>query len=101
MLLVGIAGGTGSGKTTLVRQIVQQLPPGQVVVIPQDAYYKDNSHIPFEKRKIVSSDHTQDGFHQEVRLFGMEPVSGIRDNLGLGIREYLPDQRLVSICYVF
>jgi uridine kinase len=57
MLLVGIGGGTGSGKTTLVRQIVQQLPPRQAVVIPQDAYYKDNSHIPFEKRRDINFDH--------------------------------------------
>jgi len=51
MIIVGIAGGTGSGKTTLVRQIAGQFLPGQVVGMPQDAYYKDNSHIAFEKRK--------------------------------------------------
>jgi len=57
MFIVGIAGGTGSGKTTLVRHIAENLPAGKVVVIPQDAYYKDNSHIPVEKRRDINFDH--------------------------------------------
>ena len=57
MFIVGVAGGTGSGKTTLVRHIAENLPAGKVVVIPQDAYYKDNSHIPFEKRRDINFDH--------------------------------------------
>ena len=42
MLIVGIAGGTGSGKTTVVRKLMEMLPPGEVVILPQDSYYKDN-----------------------------------------------------------
>jgi len=57
MIIVGIAGGTGSGKTTLVRHIAGQLPAGKVVVIQQDAYYKDNSHIPFKERRDINFDH--------------------------------------------
>ncbi len=41
MLIVGIAGGTGSGKTTVVRKLMQVFPGDQVIVMPQDAYYKD------------------------------------------------------------
>ncbi len=57
MVLVGIAGGTGSGKTTLVSRIIQQMPRGRVIRIPQDAYYKDNSHVPAEKRPDINFDH--------------------------------------------
>ena len=57
MLIVGIAGGTGSGKTTVVKRIVECLPQGEVVVIPQDSYYKDSSHLPLEKRQEINFDH--------------------------------------------
>ena len=57
MLIVGIAGGTGSGKTTVVRKIVKRLPEGEVVVIPQDAYYKDNSDVGLEQRQEINFDH--------------------------------------------
>ena len=45
MLIIGIAGGTGSGKTTVVNKIINSLPAGEVAVMPQDSYYKDSSHI--------------------------------------------------------
>jgi len=57
MLIVGIAGGTGSGKTTVVRKVVEGFPNKEVVVIPQDAYYKDNGHIPLEERQKINFDH--------------------------------------------
>jgi len=57
MLIVGIAGGTGSGKTTVVSKLVKEFPNGEVVVIPQDAYYRDNSHIPLEDRQKINFDH--------------------------------------------
>ena len=57
MLIVGIAGGTGSGKTTVVRKIIKRLPPGEVAVLPQDAYYRDNSHLPLEERQEINFDH--------------------------------------------
>ncbi|MDT3365868.1 MAG: uridine kinase [Bacteroidota bacterium] len=56
MLVIGIAGGSGSGKTTVVRAITQQLN-GRVVVIPQDSYYKDSSHLPMEERQKINFDH--------------------------------------------
>lgn len=56
MLVIGIAGGTGSGKTTVVRKIIESLPPGEVSVIPQDCYYKDNAHIPLEERLKLNYD---------------------------------------------
>lgn len=57
MLVIGIAGGTGSGKTTVVKRILDSLPVGEVVVIPQDSYYRDNSHLPLEERLEMNFDH--------------------------------------------
>ncbi len=57
MLIVGIAGGTGSGKTTVVRKISDAFPNGEVLVIPQDSYYKDNRGISLEARQQINFDH--------------------------------------------
>ena len=57
MIIIGIAGGTGSGKTTVVRKRVDSLPKGEVVVLPQDSYYKDSSHVPVEERQNINFDH--------------------------------------------
>ncbi|MGZ2370223.1 uridine kinase [Ancylomarina sp. YFZ004] len=57
MLIIGIAGGTGSGKTTVVRKIIERLPKGEVAVLPQDSYYRDSSHLPLEKRQEINFDH--------------------------------------------
>lgn len=56
MLIIGIAGGSGSGKTTVVKSITKRLKE-QVVVIPQDSYYKDSSHLPLEERQQINFDH--------------------------------------------
>ncbi len=56
MLVIGIAGGTGSGKTTVVRKIIESLPKDEVAVMPQDSYYKDNAHIPLEVRLKMNYD---------------------------------------------
>ena len=57
MLIIGIGGGTGSGKTTVVDQIVSDFPEGQVTVISQDSYYKDLSHLSMADRTRVNFDH--------------------------------------------
>lgn len=57
MLIIGIAGGTGSGKTTVVKKIKESFKESEVVVIPQDSYYKDNSDIPLEERQKLNFDH--------------------------------------------
>jgi len=56
MLVIGIAGGTGSGKTTVVNKIIQSLPSGEVAVLPQDSYYRDSSHIPVGERSKINFD---------------------------------------------
>ena len=57
MLIIGIAGGTGSGETTVVKKIIESLPVGEVVLLPQDSYYKDSSHVPVEERQSINFDH--------------------------------------------
>ena len=57
MLIIGIGGGTGSGKTTIVNQIIKELPKGRVTVISQDSYYKDLSHLTTKERTKVNFDH--------------------------------------------
>lgn len=56
-LIIGIAGGTGSGKTTIANRIYESLKGVNVVVIQQDAYYKDLSHLSLEERKKINFDH--------------------------------------------
>jgi uridine kinase len=57
MLIIGIAGGSGSGKSTVVKQVIKHLPKDEVTVIPQDAYYKDNGHKSAEERARINFDH--------------------------------------------
>uniref|UniRef100_UPI00404A0CC6 uridine kinase n=1 Tax=Gelidibacter sp. TaxID=2018083 RepID=UPI00404A0CC6 len=57
MLIIGIAGGTGCGKTTVVNQILNQLPEGEVGVLSQDSYYKDTSHLSYDERVKINFDH--------------------------------------------
>ena len=57
MLVIGIAGGTGSGKTTVVNQIINELPENEVCVISQDSYYKSTDSLTYEERIKINFDH--------------------------------------------
>ncbi|MFN8300470.1 MAG: uridine kinase [Chitinophagales bacterium] len=57
MLIIGIAGGSGSGKTTVVHRIMSSFSRDQVTIVSQDSYYKDNSHIPLAERSNINFDH--------------------------------------------
>ncbi len=57
MLIIGIAGGSGSGKTTVVNKIIKSLPKNSVAVISQDAYYRNSGHLSVEDRKKINFDH--------------------------------------------
>ena len=57
MLIIGIAGGSGSGKTTVVNRMIELLPEKSVSVIAQDSYYWDNGHLPPEEKKQINFDH--------------------------------------------
>lgn len=57
MLIIGIAGGTGSGKTTVLKKLLERLPGNEIVILPQDSYYRDSSHKPLEERLEINFDH--------------------------------------------
>ncbi len=57
IFIIGIAGGTGSGKTTVVNQIVNELPPDEVCIISQDSYYKATDNLTYQERSKINFDH--------------------------------------------
>ncbi|MCK4664355.1 MAG: uridine kinase [Bacteroidales bacterium] len=57
MLIIGIAGGTGSGKTTVVKKMIKSFSENEVAILSQDSYYKDNGHLSIEERKGINFDH--------------------------------------------
>ena len=65
MKIIGVAGGTGSGKTTVVKNIVEALPPHYVAVVPLDSYYNDTSGMTDAERKAINFDHP-DAFDWEL-----------------------------------
>ena len=66
-LIVGIAGGSGSGKSTVAKNVGRALRPGSMIAIDMDGYYKDHSHLPFEERKAINWDHP-DAFDWDLLL---------------------------------
>ena len=75
MYIIGIAGGTGSGKTTVVNKIMKALEGESVAVIPQDSYYNDNTHLTMEERRLINYDHPDafdwDLMHQQISALRM------------------------------
>lgn len=59
MLVIGIAGGTGSGKSTVVRKIQEQFTKGEVAILSHDSYYYDNGHLSMEERRKKNFDHPE------------------------------------------
>lgn len=57
MLIIGVCGGTGSGKTTMVNQITERFPDGEITILSQDSYYNDLSHLSIEEHLKVNFDH--------------------------------------------
>ena len=98
MTIIGIAGGTGSGKTTVVRKIVEALPPHYVAVLPLDSYYNDTSHMTEEERHAINFDHP-DAF--DCKLLGKQ-VNDLRN--GKAIEQptysYLKCNRLPETVHV-
>jgi uridine kinase len=56
-LIIGIAGGTGSGKSTVARRVAEQLSNASVAFIDMDAYYRNYAHLPIEERRQINWDH--------------------------------------------
>jgi uridine kinase len=59
MLIIGITGGSGSGKTTVVKKVMSSFSREQVTIVSQDSYYKDNNHIPLKERADINFDHPE------------------------------------------
>ena len=72
-VFIGIAGGTGSGKTTVAEAILRQLPGVSILVIPQDAYYKDRSDLPLDERAHINYDHPL-AFDTELLIANLEAL---------------------------
>lgn len=96
--IIGIAGGTGSGKSTVVRKIVEALPPDYVAVVPLDSYYNDTTEMTEEERRAINFDHP-DAF--DWRLLHKQ-VQALRE--GLTIEQptysYLQCNRLSETIHV-
>src|SRR3970040_924518 len=72
-LIIGIAGGSGSGKTTIAESIVHAIGPESVVLIQQDAYYRDQTDLPLEQRAKVNYDHP-DSMESELLVAHLESL---------------------------
>ena len=75
--IIGIAGGTGSGKSTVVRKIVEALPPHHVAVVPLDSYYNDTTGMTEEERRAINFDHP-DAFDWKLLI---KQVNDLRNGL--------------------
>ncbi len=73
MYIIGIAGGTGSGKTTVVRKIMEALPGDEIALIPQDSYYNDTTHLTMEERRRINFDHP-DAFDWDLLTHQIEEL---------------------------
>ncbi len=73
MYIIGIAGGTGSGKTTVVRRIIETLPGDKVAIIPQDSYYNDTTPLTMEERRKINFDHP-DAFDWDLLIHQIEEL---------------------------
>lgn len=74
-VLIGVAGGSGSGKTTVVRRIVDAVGANDVIVLHHDSYYRDGSHLPMEERRAVNYDHP-DSLETELLVEHLEALLG-------------------------
>ena len=72
-VVIGIAGGSGSGKTTVIKRIVDGLEPSSIALIEHDAYYRDLRHLSTEQRKAVNFDHP-DALETELLLAHLQQL---------------------------
>ncbi len=83
-IFIGIAGGTGSGKTSISKELLVEYGKGEVVVIQQDSYYKDLSHMTVEERQLQNFDHPD---AIDIKLFN-EQITGLLDGKTVDVPIY-------------
>ena len=83
-LVIGVAGGSGSGKTTVVRRIVESIGDGQVVVLEHDRYYRDRNDLRLEERAALNYDHP-DSLETDLLV---QHVEALRDGRGVEVPRY-------------
>jgi uridine kinase len=98
MYIIGIAGGTGSGKTTVVKKIMKALEGESVAVIPQDSYYNDNTHLTMDERRLINYDHP-DAFDWDLMY---QQISALR--IGKSIEQptydYITSNRMPETIHI-
>ncbi|HEX38163.1 MAG TPA: uridine kinase [Candidatus Cloacimonetes bacterium] len=83
-IIIGIAGGTGSGKTTLADRIIDELNEPNIVIIKQDAYYKSHQELSFDERKDINFDHP-DAFDTKLLI---KHLKNLKDNVPIHMPQY-------------
>jgi len=92
MMLIGVAGGTGSGKTTVVNKITEGVPKDSIAMVSQDAYYKNNSHLTDEERKAYNFDHPESIDWELLEIHLKELLKG--NNIEIPCYSFLTSTRL-------
>jgi uridine kinase len=105
-IILGVAGGSGSGKTTVVRAIIQKLGADQVTVIHHDSYYRDTGHLSLEERREINYDHP-DSLETELLVEHLRelregrpaavPVYDFAEHIRLRRREHAAPRKVVIV----
>ncbi len=83
-IAIGVAGGTGSGKTTVSESILQRVGPDRIAYIQQDSYYRDLSHLPYAERVQFNFDHP-DSLETDLLI---QHLTGLRRGIAVDVPEY-------------
>ncbi len=97
-VIIGVAGGTGSGKTTVANRILEQVGTENIACIPHDAYYKDLSHLSPEARQQVNFDHP-DSLETSLLVKHLKQLRR-RDPVDIPVYDFTRHTRTAETCHV-
>ncbi|MBX7219217.1 MAG: uridine kinase [Blastocatellia bacterium] len=97
-MIVGISGGSGSGKTTVARKIIESVGPDEVVFLQQDAYYRNLGDMPLELRHKVNFDHP-DAFDTDLLLNHIEALKE-GESIEQPVYDYVTHSRKTEVIHV-
>ncbi|MBR5467164.1 MAG: uridine kinase [Bacteroidaceae bacterium] len=98
MYIIGIGGGTGSGKTTVVKKIMQALKDESVALIPQDSYYNDNTHLTMDERRQINYDHP-DAFDWDLLYKHLSELK-LGNSIEQPTYDYITSNRMVETIHI-